>query len=356
MACEQEKQWLAENFEEAPQDALIDAVDACCGKLSMDRAFETAGLEVSGDPDCEEALHALAAASICNYYTGGNCPPCCSKLAGVVAPILAKSVSVLVDGLHGVWDGIKSLVGGGGCDYDPAANQLVAGYGNATVEAIRALAEAWYAMRLEAFGQEGLDTYPVVHPGGPGGRFVPTSPNDPGLWRWNKSSVSAQEAWEHIVVHNAKKLSIASDKDGPFPNGRVWRVKGKSGYLLMPGLRDDKAYTPWDFYYFWWTAYPCEESANWESAARDVTGIRWHHLQRAIELFTQEMLQQATIEMEADMASKLTLVPDVKLSPSHKLRQPKDEGMSGAAIAAIALGAIGLGYAGYLYRDEIFGG
>ena len=363
MACEKEREWLKENFDDAPATELENAVDLCCGKLSMEHTYKTAGLQNTDDPDCDKALHTLAAAAICNYYTSGACPPCCSVAANLVGPIMSGGINYVVEGLGKLWD---SLFGGAeDPEYGAAGDKLVAGYSKATRDLAQTLGKAWIEMRMQAFGEnEGAPTegfsfvtndsaagshldgaYPMVMDNGPGGLYVPIRRRDMDpVITHHFHSMEPEQAWTEVLLHNAAIFALAD----PSTNGRTWSVQGKDDRLYLPEIKEnDLPKSPEQFFYFWWENFDWSEAKNWEKFAKNVTGIRWHFVQKAADRLVNDMTYVTANELDEEMSrdvlvnlAKKTQMKATLVNGSSKKSSTWTKVAVGAAVVAGAGAAV----------------
>lgn len=342
MGCEEARKYVQDFVKDqniqAGKGQIDEVIDVCCKDI--------------GSQACADARAALAATAVCAAYTDGVCIPCCTVLGNIVGPIAGAAEGIVVGILKGAWDGVKSLFGGGGCNYKPAADGLVQSYGHATEQLAQSVGEAWNTSRMTTMGADYLDgDWPIVRIDGPGGTFVPTFKGDPKAVNWDALQFlqgNPWKAWTYIIVRNAAILSAAST-DSKYPNKTYWDYD--DGSLYLPGIdKNAPAEKTTNLFSFNWSDWPCggDGPSEWKKAAKSAMSIRWHFVETAAEHFLRDMMITTTQEIQnAELTSSIAnLVQRAAAKRSN-------EGTSGWTILAI-LGVLGAaGYGVYRYTKAV---
>jgi hypothetical protein len=341
MSCEEARAYVIQYLkDEGAEDYVsVDQIDAlvkeCCD-------------DIDGQP-CQEALATVAATVVCSVYTEGACVPCCEKLGEIVGPVLAKGVEVSVEILKSVWGAVSSLfTSDKKYNYGPAYRDLQAEYSRATEGLAIALADAWVQMRLKVLGHG--SRMPIVSRKGPGGTFVPVFEDDPDVIDWNALGLRWDQAWLRILMHNA---AVHAVHDHP-PQGSYEQSEEPFGKLMWTKMLfpEAKGYTPKEFFSFAWSGNMSPDL--WLRNADGILNVRYESVEKAMARFASDMMQMTTLQMQRDgIAEKLMNAKLKTMSPALK-RKP-DEGTSPLLVVGGLAALAGLGYAGYRYRDELFG-
>jgi hypothetical protein len=336
MSCEQARKHVEDFLKEqgadeyVSADQLDDLVRECCD-------------DVWGQ-GCQEALSTVAATAVCSVYTEGACVPCCETLGAIVGPIVAKGVAASVELLKGAWEGLTEAFTTHSYSYSKVYDELLDEYTRATQGlAIDGLAQAWLRMRLEGLGHG--TRMPIVAPKGPGGLYVPVFEDDPDAVKWDDFGIRWDEAWEYILLYNAAILTAHA-----YPNGYE-QVEDPFGKLMSfaPPPQKFKP-TGREFFAFRW--YGNQSPDLWFRNADAILNVRYEFVEKAMARFVSDAMQMTTLEMvRKGVAAKLMEAkPDLLDLKPH----PEQASTSPMLIAAGVVALIGLGYAGYRYRDVLF--
>jgi hypothetical protein len=331
MSCEEAQKKVNEFLKEqdldqyVSEDQVKEIVSACCDDM--------------GSQECVNAMATIAATGACVAYTEGACVPCCSVAGRIVGPIVGKSLGAAWSLLKGVWSTVSGWFGGGECDYDPAAGAIIVAYSDAMRELGAGLQTAWDESRAELRLEP---KWALFSTGGPGGYMVPVTMTPEKIALHMGTLVSA--TWEEALLHNSIKFS---KRYGP-PHFK-WTIAGKDGYLYSPPVDINQTGTPEQFFGFSWKDYPCNESGNWQDAAKHVSGIRMGFVEDAAAWMLQKMVISLSQEAEVVNIERVhelramiqpTPMPQFKVQPTTQQKSPlKGMLLIGGALA-LAAGAV----------------
>lgn len=337
--CDKAKEYIQDFIEENDLEKYVstsqveDAIEACCNDV--------------GSQQCLRALSVLNSTAGCIALTEGACVPCCEVAGGLVGPIVAAGIGWAWGAIKDAWETVKGWFGGGGCDYDPAADKIVKASADAFRKVAVSLQEAWERSRDEMY----LPPKPALFVRGAGGLMVPIALTQESITAHMGKIIPA--TWEQALLHNTVRTWILHWtnvwKKSKWTAGvpPIWThsLSGEDDVMYSRELSVTGTTSPEQFFDFGWRNWDCKHAEQWETSARNLNNTQMAFVNRAVERLAADMAVALGREAkEGDMERVAELAHSMKISNPAMRIQNSDSGSGlGWLLGLAVLGAAGYG-------------